>query len=85
MINVSLHGVDVAGELERAFCLDAFARQGFVLLERDCVRNRLLGLTINLAEAPIVGGQLQMRHCKSGAAPKFNFAVFFRRNPIFET
>ena len=34
MINVSLHGVDIAGELEPASCLDAFARQGFVLLER---------------------------------------------------
>ena len=52
----------------------------------DCDGNRRLGLSINLSEAPVSGGQLQVRHRKSGEiqqAPPMEFgdAVLFRIDP----
>ena len=53
---------------------------------RDCHDNRRLGLSINLSEAPVSGGQLQVRRHRSGEmhqAPTMEFgdALLFRIDP----
>ena len=55
----------------------------------DTVHGRLLGLSINLSEAPFAGGRLQLRRCRSSElheapAMEFGDALLFRIDPEFE-
>ena len=55
----------------------------------DCRDNRRLGLSINLSEVPVSGGQLEVRHRSSGEiqqAPSTEFgdALLFRIDPELE-
>ena len=55
----------------------------------DCINSRRLGLSINLSEAPVSGGQLQVRRRRGAEvhqAPPMEFgdAVLFRIDPEWE-